>query len=367
MINKLDLLFYLGRPFSPFYSSLMTLRTFLYRKNIFKNHSLPVPVISIGNLTMGGSGKTPVIQWLAKFLQKEGYRPAVISRGYRGKAGNKINIVSDGKKVHLNQYEAGDEPYMLACSLDGISVITGKKRIHPCLYAVNELNADIILLDDGFQHLAVKRHLDLVLFNATTLAGNSRVFPGGELREPVQALKRCNGFMITGITSENKIRADRFAQLLSSRFPDKPLFHTYITGIEIVSGEDNSVVSDPASLDNVFAFCAIANPTRFRHTIEQTGISLTGFKTFRDHGRYNGQLLNRLCHTAKSTGATSLLTTEKDFVKIGEQQLPLPLYVLRIRLEPEENFRDFVLQTVSSSSTNKTGLTRNAVKGIKNV
>ncbi|WP_457576286.1 tetraacyldisaccharide 4'-kinase [Desulfomarina sp.] len=342
MNNKLNILFSLGRPFSPLYSSLMTLRAFLYSKNIFKKHSLPVPVISIGNLTMGGSGKTPVIQWLASYLQEEGLKPAIISRGYRGKAGNKVNIVSDGEKVHLNQYEAGDEPYMLACSLNGIPVITGKTRIHPCLYAVNELNADIILLDDGFQHMAVKRHLDLVLFNATTLAGNSRVFPGGELREPVQALKRCSGFMITGITDDTKKRADKFSRLLSSRFPDKPVFHTYLTGIEIVSADNNRVVSDPTSLDNVFAFCAIANPTRFLETTEQTGISLTGFKTFRDHSRYNRQLLNRLCQTAVNTGATSLLTTEKDFVKIMDQQLSLPLYVLKIRLEPEESFKEFI-------------------------
>ncbi len=348
MNSKLDFLFSLGRPLSPVYASLMALRAFLYRKNILKIHSLPVPVISIGNLTMGGSGKTPVIQWLAKHLQKEGYRPAVISRGYRGKAGNKVNIVSDGKKVHLNQHEAGDEPYMLACSLDGIPVITGKKRIHPCQYAVNELNADIILLDDAFQHMAVKRHLDLVLFNATTLAGNSRVFPGGELREPVQALKRCSGFMITGISDDNKNRADRFSELLSTRFPDKPVFHTYLTGIEIISADDNRVVSDPSSLDSVFAFCAIANPTRFHHTIEQTGISLTSFKTFRDHSRYDGQRLNHLCQSAQNTGATSLLTTEKDFVKIADQQLPLPLYILRIRLEPEEGFKKFILDTVPS-------------------
>lgn len=346
--NKLNLLFSLGRPFSPLYSGLMTLRTFLYRKDILKSHSLPVPVISVGNLTMGGSGKTPVIQWLANYLQQKGHRPAVISRGYRGKAGNKINIVSDGKKIHLDQHNAGDEPYMLACSLKGIPVLTGKTRIHPCLHAVNEFNADIILLDDGFQHMAVKRHLDLVLFNATTLAGNSRVFPGGELREPVQALKRCSGFMITGITDDNKNRADKFSRLLSSKFPDKPVFYTYLTGAEIVSAGDNRVVSDPNSLDSVFAFCAIANPARFQHTIEQTGISLTGFKTFRDHGRYSRQLLDRLCQTAINSGATSLLTTEKDFVKIADQPFPLPLYVLRIRLEPEERFKKFILKALLS-------------------
>ena len=350
-MNKLDFLFTLGRPFSPFYSGLMSLRAFLYRKNLFKTHSLPVPVISIGNLTMGGSGKTPVIRWLAAFLRENGYRPAVISRGYGGNAGGKINLVSDGKTILLDHEDAGDEPYMLARSLKDIPVLTGKKRIHPCLGAINDLKADIILLDDGFQHMAVNRALDLVLFNATTLAGNSRVFPGGELREPVSSLKRCSGFMITGITEDNRTRADRFTELLSSRFPDKPVYHAHLETSEIISAEDSTVISDKTGLDQVYAFCAIANPERFEQTIRSEGISPVEFKAFRDHGKYSKQLMDRLCREAVSSGATSLLTTEKDYVKIAHLSLNLPLYILKIKLEPENDFKEFILNNISPETS----------------
>jgi tetraacyldisaccharide 4'-kinase len=348
VLNKLDFLFTLGRPFSPFYSGLMSLRAFLYKKNLFKTHSLPVPVISIGNLTMGGSGKTPVIRWLATFLRENGYRPAVISRGYGGNATERSNLVSDGNTILLDHDNAGDEPYMLARSLENTPVLTGKKRIHPCLRAINELETDIILLDDGFQHMAVQRVLDLVLFNATTLAGNSRVFPGGELREPVNSLKRCSGFMITGITEDNRTRADRFTELLSSRFPGKPVYQAHLKTGEIISAEDHTVISDTTGLDQVFAFCAIANPERFKQTIRREGISLVEFKSFRDHGKYSRKVMDRLCRQAISSGATSLLTTEKDYVKIAHMSLDLPLYILKIRLEPENDFKEFILSHLTT-------------------
>ena len=342
----LSFFFTLGRPFSPIYAWLMTTRVTLFRKNIFKQHSLPVPVISIGNLTMGGSGKTPVVMHLANLLKEKGYNPAIISRGYGGKSTGKYNVVTVGNEPLLTAEDAGDEPFMLAKGLKGVPVITGKSRIHPCRYGIEKLNVDVILLDDGFQHIAIKRNIDIVLFNATTLAGNSRVFPGGVLREPVSALDRCNAFMLTGVTEDNRERAEKFAALLKKRFPEKPLFSTKFGQITLRSADKNRTPADPSTLGRMFGFCAIANPVRFHDSIKTTGVNLVRFRSFRDHKNYSQKTIDKLCREAESLGAAGLLTTEKDFVKISHYSHTLPLYVLEVKIEFDDKFEEYVLEKI---------------------
>jgi len=345
-LNKLDLFFALGRPLSPLYSGLMSTRAVLYQNSIFRHYKLPVPVISIGNLTMGGSGKTPIVLSLAHKLKQLDYRPAIISRGYGGNANQKSNIVSTGKKILLSQEEAGDEPFMLAKILEGVPVITGKSRIHPCKQAIESHDANILLLDDGFQHLAVNRDIDIVLFNATTLAGNSRVFPGGVLREPVSALKRCHAFMLTGVTDANRKRADQFSILLKKRFPEKPLFFSKIFGYEIWAADEKERIGDFSDLGRAFAFCAIANPIRFQDSIKMSGIDLVQFSSFQDHRKYDQRLMDRLCNEAKLANVQSLLTTEKDFVKIEHLKRTLPLYILKVKQKIDKEFEDYILTQI---------------------
>ena len=224
MSYSLKALFFIGRPLNPLYSAVMKIRETLYKKKIIKSYSFPVPVISVGNLVMGGTGKTPIVRHLSELLKEKGYSPAVISRGYGGKSKQRVNVVSDGTKVYLAPTDAGDEPYMLARALKNIPVLTGTRRCFPCDYAINNFKTNVLLLDDGFQHLSVQRNLDIVLFDATALAGNSRVFPGGELREPVSALERCHVFLITGVSADNKSSAVKFQSLLNEKFPNKPVF-----------------------------------------------------------------------------------------------------------------------------------------------
>ncbi len=345
-MNKIDFFFVLGRPLSPLYSGLMSTRATLYKKNIFKRHTLPVPVISIGNLTMGGSGKTPVVLSLAQMLKQLNYRPAIISRGYGGKASKRSNTVSTGRKILLSQEEAGDEPYMLAKKLVGVPVITGKSRIHPCKRAIESYGANILLLDDGFQHLAINRDIDIVLFNATTLAGNSRVFPGGVLREPVSALERCHSFMLTGVTDGNRERADQFSLLLKKRFPEKPLFFSEIFGYEVWAADGKANVGDFSDLGRTSGFCAIANPIRFKDSIEMSGIDLVRFSSFEDHKKYDQRLVDKLCKAAKEAGVQSLLTTEKDFVKIDHLKRTLPLYVLKVKQKEDKEFAKYIFNTI---------------------
>ncbi len=344
MSKGLDLLFFLGRPFSPIYSFVMKSREKLYTSGFFRQHIFPVPIISIGNLVLGGTGKTPTVQHVARLLLNHGYHPAIISRGHGGKARDAVNIVSDGQNIFLSAQLAGDEPSMLAQSLPGVPVLTGSRRIFPCAEAIARFSSDILILDDGFQHLSVKRDIDLVLFDATELAGNSRVFPGGPLREPTFSLKRCDAFLLTGRTFANQERAEKFSDLLQQKFAGRPVFMSAVNSARLLGPDGN--VCDDTSFNNFFGFCGIANPSRFEKSINDLGIRLKAFFPLKDHTSYNRHLIANLCKKAIELGATRLVTTEKDFVKLRDYELQLPLYVLQIQHKVEQAFDQFVLNAL---------------------
>ena len=337
----LDVLYAAGRPFSPIYGALMRIRAQLYHRNVLKVASLPVPVISVGNLTMGGTGKTPTVRMLARLLQQKGYHPAVVSRGYGGTATKSVNVVSTGREILLSPGEAGDEPYLLASTVPGLPVLTGKKRALPCRYACDQLHCDAIILDDGFQHLAVKRDLDLVLFNATTLAGNSRVFPGGELREPVCALKRADAILLTGLTPANRGRAEAFKALLESRFSHAPVFtsENMVSGLFLQTGEPLSAEKGNQPL---FAFSGIAHPGRFLSLLADHNIDVVGCSQFVDHVQYSRKDVEKLVAQAEQCGAAALVTTRKDMVKIAELKIDFPIYCLEIEAKPSPRFLEFL-------------------------
>jgi tetraacyldisaccharide 4'-kinase len=346
MSKALDLFFFFGRPFSPIYGALMKSREKLYHRGVFHQQSLAVPVISIGNLVLGGTGKTPTVRHVARLLKNHGYHPAIVSRGYQGEAQKAVNIVSDNEKIYLSAALAGDEPYMLAASLPGIPVLTGKHRIFPCRYAIDRIECDVIILDDGFQHLSVKRDIDLVLFDSTILAGSSRIFPGGPLREPTSALNRCHGFLLTGTTKKNKERAQSFSNLLQQRFPRQPVFKSFLASSKLVS-KDNAFAEK--SVPKIFfGFCGIANPVRFENALVSHGLQLAGFQALRDHTAYSQPLVSHLCASAVKLGADSLVTTEKDFVKLQGLNTSLPLHVLLIEQRIEQSFDLFLLNSLNN-------------------
>ena len=336
-MNRLQGLFLLGRPFGPLYGLAMRLRAYLYAGDHLVCHRLPVPVISIGNLVLGGSGKTPMVRYFAELLQKLGYRPAVISRGYGGRAKQPANIVSDGSQVLLSPEQGGDEPCMLAHALPGIPVLVGRRRIDPCRLAIAEFQCDILLLDDGFQHLSVHRDLDMVLFDATILAGKGRIFPGGILREPMTALKRADAIVLTGITDDNREKARSFAQTLPKDLGETPVFE-----VSLAEPELHWLSGKPAPGPTFFAFSGIANPERFEKTVSTMGLATTGFHILPDHVRYDRRLLADIHHRAVATGAGHLLTTTKDFVKLRQIPLPLPLAVVDIRLRRQPELESFL-------------------------
>ena len=352
-MKRREFFYTLGRPFSPFYSLAMRFREYLYRIGLFRIVQAGVPVISIGNLTMGGSGKTPIVQYTARLLQDNGYKPAVVSRGYGGTSRRPVNVVSDGREVFMSASEAGDEPRFLADTLEEIPVLTGARRKDPAAQAV-KLGADTLVLDDGFQHIALHRDIDLVLFNADFLAGNSRVFPGGDLREPVKSLHRCHGFIITGISKRNEERAGQFKSLLHDLFPDHPVFLSRYTPLSLVSFvPGDSLIEKPLSTikkTKVYGFSGIAHPANFQATLAEVGVFVAGFQEFGDHHVFDRADMEWIHHDAKRCGAKVLLTTEKDLVKLQEAELPvgeIPLFALRMEVQMDNDFNQFILSRLA--------------------
>ncbi|MHB8810070.1 MAG: tetraacyldisaccharide 4'-kinase [Desulfobulbaceae bacterium] len=344
------LLYTLGRPLSPLYGLLMVLRASLYRIGLLPSARMTVPVVSIGNLTMGGTGKTPLVQYVARLLQRQGRHPAIISRGYGGTARDRCNIVSAGDLPMLEAAVAGDEPRLLAETLPGVPVLTGRSRKFPARRAV-ELGADVLILDDGFQHLALQRDINLVLFHADTLAGNSRVFPGGDLREPVDALKRADAFILTGVCERNRERADRFAALLAMRFPGRPIFRAGYEPTSVLVYENHT--SSVRALTEIrtmplFAFAGIARPEAFAQTLRDLGLNIVGFQGLADHVSYGQEQLAALYDQAGRMGAAACITTEKDMVKLHRFARTLPVYALRLEARLQEDFLDFLAARLAS-------------------
>lgn len=349
MKDTLGFLFLLGRPLCPLYAGAMALRAWLYRRGIFRSERLPVPVICIGNLTMGGTGKTPLVMAVTRMLEAMGRKPALVSRGYRGQAREAVNVVADGRAVLLDAAAAGDEPRLLAESLPGVPVITGRRRALAGRAAVERFGADAIVLDDGFQHLALCRDLDLVLFNAHAEMEKEKVFPGGNLREPFKALARAQAAVVTGVGPATSAKAERFRRFLRDRFPGLPVFTCGYRPVALREEPGGS----PCGLGAVkgmplCGFCGIATPESFRQTLAGLDCRLQGFRAFRDHHQYGRGDLEALVGWAKGQGGQGLITTEKDFVKIGPFcEGEFPVYVLRVELTLDQELILFLKKEIT--------------------
>ena len=338
-----NVLFTLGRPFSSLYSLAMSLRAFFYRRGILATQRLPVPVISVGNLTMGGTGKTPLVMCVVRHLLEHGRRPAIVSRGYGGKARGRVNVVSNGREKKLDPAMAGDEPWLLADSLPGVPVVTGARRAEVGRYVLEKTSSDIIVLDDGFQHLALHRDLDLVLFNVQSELSTARVFPGGELRESFGALRRAHALIVTGVDYRTERRAHALKRFLRERAPQAPVFFgEYLPVCLLSNGKQEVFPSDKAKRLTLFGFCGIGNPTSFRETLHKEGYRLGGFRSFRDHHPYSGKDFESLVAAAKACKAQALITTEKDFVKLKPFWGDFPVLALKVELFMEESFEPFL-------------------------
>jgi len=344
--NTLQILFIVCRPLGSIYAVIMRLRSFLFTSNLLKRHTIKVPVVSVGNLTMGGSGKTPVVIYLARLFLKKGYTPAVVSRGYGGRATNAVNVVSDGATLYLDSIAAGDEPRLIAESVPGSIVVTGTRRVLPCRFAAEQLHCDVIILDDGFQHMHVKRDLDLVLFNSATLGRDMHVFPGGVLREPFSALARAHCLLFTGCSRDTAVTASSFGSFLNSRWPGISVFSSQYLPLRCRDSQ-GSLLSFADMPSPVFLFCGIATPQRFYTTVEQLPIIIAGHASFSDHHQYTAADLQKIDTLAQKKGACCLLTTEKDLVKLDTIYTTLPIFSLEMSVILSPAFDTFILESLT--------------------
>lgn len=328
---------------SRLYGLGVRIRTARYRSGRLPSRRLPCKVISIGNVTVGGTGKTPMTIWLAARLRDAGRRVAVVSRGYGGGAEKGSGVVSDGGKMLMGPEMAGDEPYMMATRLAGVPVLVGQDRYRSGLRALSDFNSDVVLLDDGFQHLKLDRDLDLVLMDAARPLGNGRLLPRGGLREPPEALARANGIVLTRWDEALPVTGiiDRCAPgtpvFKSVHEPDFLLLLPAGDQPPRIAGAETNPTETAAALKGrrVMGFSGIARNDAFEKTLRELPIHMAGFMGFPDHHPYTDADIRAVLATAKDRSADLLAATEKDWVRLADRSpWPLDLLVMGVRFEP---------------------------------
>jgi tetraacyldisaccharide 4'-kinase len=326
-------------PLSAIYSVVTRARITAYRRGWFSVSKLSAPVISIGNLTTGGTGKTPLVEWVCIAVASEtGKRACVLTRGY-GRANPESQVVvSDGNKLLASEREAGDEPYLLARNLIGIAaVVANPDRAAAGEWAIKNLGSEVFVLDDGFQHLRLSRDLDIVTIDATDPWGGGSLLPYGRLREPRAGLARADCIVVTRTEQvEDMVSLSESVQRLAGAIP---VFTSRMmtSGIRRLNGE--SVNNEGLLAQPVAAFCGVGNPESFFNQLRREGYSPVFTRAFADHHDYNQADLNRLIKEAKDHGATGLITTAKDALKLASLEIELPCYVLEIKISIADDAR----------------------------
>ena len=337
------------------YGTAQKIRANCYRHNLLSTQELPCTVISVGNITVGGTGKTPMTIYLSSELKQEGLRVAVISRGYKGEAERAGGIVSDGKHLLMNSEQAGDEPFLIASRLRDVPVVVGKNRYEAGRTAIDKFKPDVIVLDDAFQHLKLKRDIDLVLLDCARPFGNTHLLPRGGLREPAAALARASACILTrsqDVTNDAASANTAAIKSIVSRIPvfrscHEPYFYAVKSRSQTLSKTSDDFLS-PQQMDDlkqqkVYGFSGIARNADFRRTVEKAGFKTAGFKEFSDHHPYSRGDLEEIVQTAQAAGANWLITTEKDHARMAHQQaLGMDLIVAGVRIMFSGDGPDFM-------------------------
>jgi tetraacyldisaccharide 4'-kinase len=311
-----------------FYALGARARRALYHYKIFKPKRLPVPVVSVGGLTVGGTGKTPMVACLARLFQAQGKRVAILSRGYRGLARGVIRL-SDGEQIYQKPPRVGEEAFWLARSLPGVAVYTGASRVAAGMAAWRDSPPDLFLLDDGFQHCRLHRDLNIVLLDADSPFGNGFLLPRGPLREPIDVLALAQVLILTRFAED--LHQRRF-KALQATFPDKIVLTAAISPAAARCYPEGQ--KQPASALKgrpLSAFAGLARPSVFIDTLIDLGVVLKGIYTFPDHHAFKPQELQTMVEDGQARGAEALITTAKDWARMAETwEADLPLWVLEV-------------------------------------
>jgi tetraacyldisaccharide 4'-kinase len=313
------------------YRGVVAARYASYASGVRRRQQLPCRVISIGNLTLGGTGKTTLTIWMARWYQQHGWRVAVLSRGYRAQTTIPFCVVSVGDGPLLDWRAVGDEPYLLACSLPGVPVLIGKDRYRSGRYACDHFGAQVVILDDGFQYYALQRDLDMVLLDASNPFGHGTLFPRGTLREPLHALRRANAIILTRVEMAAE-RLPALCQQLRRCHAHQPVYYMTTVAEALYQGE--TCVPDGLTQlrqRRVVAFAGIGNPQAFASTLAQLESNVVALLVFPDHHPYTPADWHTIVDLACQRHAECLVTTEKDAVRLASSwQAPMPVYSLRI-------------------------------------
>ena len=351
-----DALRVLLKQFSRAYEGAVALRHFLFDKGLFRHHTLGCQVISIGNLTVGGTGKTPVVEVFARALQKEGRTVAILSRGYKkvehsfwkrlsdrftGREQRRPpRVVSDGRALLLDSAMSGDEPYMLASNLRQVAVLVDKDRVKSGRYAIDKLGCDTLILDDGFQYRALKHRLEIVLVDCTNPFSNGHCLPRGLLREPAGNIRRADFIFMTKSTGAGTEALRARLRSLNPAAEITECTHRAKYLQNVFTGERRPL---EALRDlPVAVVSGIASPDGFELELARRGARLVYRKRFADHHRYTQQEIIDLINRASARQATAILTTEKDAVRFPKiERQDVPIWFLRVEIELLNGAEDF--------------------------
>ena len=309
-------------PLSLLYAGSTALHRYFYRSGILKAGRLPRPVVSVGNLTAGGGGKTPIVMWLADTLSNKGIKTAILSRGYGRRSRETLIVDPEGPWENY-----GDEPSMMAGRLKGVAVAVSHKRMLAGLELYQDREIDLFILDDGFQHRALERDLDIVVIDGQRRFGNGRLLPAGALREPVTRLSGADFIIVT----KSRHRDIEFESYLNLHSQAPVLWSHYrAAGMSMVAS-GMAPLTDKEPDGPFVAFCGIAAPESFRKTLDNSNIDIAQFLIFPDHHPYSAAEVDKIMDAAVRSRAVGLVTTEKDAVRWPRESSRLPVYSLAIR------------------------------------
>lgn len=318
------------------YGWAVRLRSLFYSLKLLKTKTLPCPVVSVGNITVGGTGKTPLVMTLAKGLRDRGTSVAILSRGYK-RTRTFEPVVSDGKELLLTAEESGDEPFLMARVCKGVPVLVGKDRFENGRVALQRFGIKGLLLDDGYQYLRLHRDLDILLVDSTLGFGDHHLLPRGVLREHLRSLRRAHLFLLTKVEDPEACRP--LEGEIHEIHPRAQVFHSHYQPISLVDAEDEQWEVDSLKGKKILALSGIGNPGYFSSLLKRCGTEIVSEAIFPDHHVYTAKDLSSV--TEGSEGADLIVTTEKDMLKLrnlGIDRLPIRALRVVMRIWEEETF-----------------------------
>ncbi len=368
---------------SHIYRLIWVIRKWLYSSGVFKTRKLPYPVICVGNLTTGGTGKTPAVIAITRILQANSCHPepvsgsqmmqgqeilkqvqndskhhvAILSRGYKRKSKVPVLLVSDGKTILTTPEAAGDEPYLMASSLKNVPVVVGADRYKSGIYSAEHTGANIFILDDGYQHLQLHRDVDILLIDASNPYGNGHLLPKGILREPLNGISRADCVIVTRANEGEKSTIE---SLVRKHSHDAPVFYASYKAADITDPDGKSYGVNAIKGKMVFIFSGIANPKSFRRSIENIGGKVVGEISYTDHYWYKSDDLRKIMKEASAVSADAVVTTAKDAVRLQGLDLydkageGTKLLILHVEMIIDNGFSVWIKQIAMSNEKEKT-------------